>query len=219
MKFTKTCIKKLLLCGAEIDLKASNLVFQDDFSSNTIDAGNWIPNGSSVWQIRSGALEGKWDSSGKELHGQLFTRQTFPGDVLLEFTAQTVLPSDHDIIWWWQTELNETETGWQCGSLGCLGGWWKNKAGIERLTPEAAWTTTTPLFPLEAGRMYRIHSGNVGKIAFIFVDGHLVMESEVPQAVSPEKALRIGFGVYQSHIRIGGLRVYKPSWRTVVTSY
>jgi hypothetical protein len=67
--------------------------------------------------------------------------------------------------------------------------------------------------------MYRIHSGNVGKIAFIFVDGHLVMESEVPQAVSPEKALRIGFGVYQSHIRIGGLRVYKPSWRTVVTSY
>lgn len=211
-------MKTLRLTGKVISLSESERLMEENFSEGTLDALSWITVGSVSWKIRDGALEGIWGGGPLE-HGQLFSTRAFAGDILMEFWAEAVPPSDHDIIWWWQTELNEDNTCWKRGCLGCLGGWWENKAGIERLDGQNAYAATTPLFHLESGRKYKIHTGSIDGTAFIFVDGQLIMESQDPDPVDPKKELRIGFGVYQSHIRIRNLYVCKPAWQTVKTSY
>ncbi|MCC7300024.1 MAG: hypothetical protein IT583_02975 [Verrucomicrobia bacterium] len=188
------------------------------FHGGAADVSSWIPVGNASWEVDDGALVGRCANGSLE-HGQLFSAQTFAGDILLEFYAQTVLPSDHDIIWWWQTELTEDNTSWKRAYLGALGGWWSNRAGIERLDGEKEVMATTPLFKLEPGRKYKIHSGCIDGSSFIFVDGALIIEFKDPDPVDPGKALRIGFGVYRSTIRIEELTVYKPSWEAAPKSY
>lgn len=75
---------------------------------------------------------------------------------------------------------------------------------------------TTPLFRLEPGWEYKILSGSVGGTSFIFVDGRLIMEFLDQVPLHPEQALRVGFGLYQSNIRISGLQVYKQQWRQTI---
>jgi hypothetical protein len=52
----------------------------------------------------------------------------------------------------------------------------------------------------------------------MFDNGKLVMELHEPSQ-NPSGKGRIGFGVYQSHIKISGLKVYKPEIQKVKLSY
>ena len=209
---------KLSVSGAEFDLDQSEVVRRDDFSMDTLAAGAWLRVGDATWEIRNGALEGKWDCAGQEKHGQLFTQETFTGDLLLEFDAATVPPSDHDIIWWWKTVLNPDRTHWESGYLGGLAGWYTGKAGIEK-APDFKLVALTALADFTPGRLYRIQSGSIGAQHFMFVDGKLVLELFDPQPPAPNTPARIGFGVYQSQIQIRNLTVSRIHAEKITETY
>jgi hypothetical protein len=214
-------VQELKLTGKNIRLKESNILFQDDFTDNT--KAQWIPMDAISWKRGGGELELKWVPGGKLLDGQIFSAADFPSDVVLEFDAWTVPPSGHDIIWWWDARVNAAGDNWESGYLGALGGWYDNQAGIERLVcvgqkRSAQIMARTPLVKIAPGGKHRICSGSVDGLAFIFDNGKLIMEFREPPQ-NPTRKGRIGFGVYQSHIKISGLKVYKPEVQNVELSY
>ena len=209
----------LEILGKSIDLKESELVLEEDFSSGKTLSSNWLEIGSAAWSIKDGVLDGKWKEGADLRHGQLFSRKQFLGDVLMEFDAQTVVPSDHDIIWWWGTALNKEKSHWESGYLAGLGGWWSNKAGVERIEGKEVFMAMTPLFKLVPGKQYKIQCGMIGTTVFVFANGQLVMEFNDPNPLAAEMPGRVGFGVYQSHVQFGNLKVYKPKWTPVECSY
>lgn len=206
-------MQTLKLTGKEIDLSASKLLYEESFSSPALAA--WQPVGPVEWRCENGSLLG--GSPQEKNHGQLFLKQAFAGDVLLDFRAATVSPSTHDLIWWWRTALTGTAPGWGEGYLGALGGWFGNRAGIER-APKFELSATTPLFPLEPGREYHIQSGSLGGHCFLFADGELLLEMHDPTPPADQPG-HVGLGVYQSQARYRDFKVFAPAARVVKTSY
>jgi len=209
----------LEILGKSIDLKESELLLEEDFSSDGNLSSDWIEVGSAAWSIQNGVLEGKWEEGAKLRHGQIFSRKQFQGDILMEFDAWTVLPSDHDIIWWWGTTLNEEKNHWKNGYLAGLGGWWRNKTGVERIDGDEVFMAMTPLFKLEPGKRYKIQCGMIGQVVFIFANGQLIMEFNDPNPLAEDVQGRVGFGIYQSHVQFSNLKVYKPKWAPVECAY
>ena len=209
-------MKELPICGKLINLNESKVLFEDDFSDPAKNR-NWIKTGSISHEIKNGSMELKWETGTKLKHGQIFSDKIFPSDIVMEFDAELIFPSDHDIIWWWNAQMKEDSSDWVEGSLGALGGWFSNCAGIEKISSKASsMTVMTPLFKVEGGRKYRIHSGSINNTYFLFVDGMLIIEF---QNKKNENGGRIGFGVYQSQFKISNLTVYKPKSHNVRLSY
>ena len=174
------------------------------------------------WRVENGRLLG--GDPDEDTYGEIFYRTPFTGDVMLEFDAEILAPSYHDIIWFWKTTLFFGEERkrhpeiWGDGYLGCLGGWYANLAGIER-TPDYRPSVISPSFPVEAGKTYHIHSGCVGARHFIAVDGKLVTYFTDPATPSPETPGYIGFGVFESCVAYWNLRVWKPVAENVPLKY
>jgi hypothetical protein len=203
----------LKVSGKKISIPDSRLLFEENFETEEMNPEDWIKIGNADWSVKDGVLEGKWQAGSHLQHGQLFSRKTFQGDILMEFEAQTVLPSNHDIIWWWGVKLNQEKTHWEHGYLGGLGGWWDNKTGLERIDGDKACMVMTPLFKFEAGKKYKIRTGMIDGLAFLFINNRLIIEFVDPKPLAKKSPGHIGFGVYQSHIRISNLKVYKPEWK------
>ncbi len=62
----------------------------------------------------------------------VISRKDFYGNVLLEFTANTVLPSTHDINAMWNGSWNEQTNTRDVAYVGGLEGWWHGKVGFEK---------------------------------------------------------------------------------------
>ena len=211
-------MKELLITGKVIRLNESEILLKEDFSDGQ-KSMKWIKTGSISYKIENGAMELKWESGTKLNHGQIFSEKVFPADIVMEFDAELIPPSDHDIIWWWKAQMNEDSTDWTEGNLGALGGWFNNQAGIEKISRKApGFTAMTPLFKLKPDKKYRIHSGSIGGNSFLFVDGALIVESHNGDKKS-ETPGRIGFGVYQSHFKVSNLTVFKPVFHNIKLSY
>lgn len=119
----------LELTGRTISLSSSERLMKENFHR---DLSHWISIGNAAWEIRDGALEGRWTGGDLE-HGQLFCPEDFSGD--------------------------------------------------------------------------------------IFIDGQLILEVNDPEPERPDRMMRIGFGVYQSHVRFRALQVLRPSWQIVENRY
>lgn len=206
----------LVISGKVIKVDESEILLKENFSESRMQ---WIKTGNVSYEIKDGSMELKWEEGGKLKHGQIFSEKIFPADILLEFDAELAAPSDHDIIWWWNAQMNDDSSDWVEGYLGALGGWFTNQAGIEKISRKAhGLTAMTPLFKVASGRKYRIHSGSLNGSNFLFVDGVLIMEFQ-DSAKKSESGGRIGFGVYQSNFRISNLTVYSPRYSPVKLSY
>lgn len=211
-------MKELMICGKLINLSESEVLFKDDFS-NPAKKRDWIKTGSISHEIKNGSMELKWETETKLKHGQIFSDKIFPSDIVMEFDAELIPPSNHDLIWWWNAQMNEDSSDWVEGYLGALGGWFTNQAGIEKISRKASSITVmTPLFKVESGRKYRIHSGSINNTDFLFVDGVLIIEFQNTTKKN-ESGGRVGFGVYQSQLKISNLIVYKPMFYKVKLSY
>lgn len=209
-------MKELLITGKAIKLNESEILLKENFSDTRM---KWLKTGNVSYEIKNGSMELKWDSGGKLKHGQIFSDKVFPADIVMEFDAETIPPSDHDIIWWWNAQMNDDSSDWVEGYLGALGGWFTNQAGIEKISRKASGLTAmTPLFKLEPGRKCKIHSGTIKGISFLFVDGILIIELHNAEK-NGDAGGRIGFGVYQSHFKISNLTVFKPKFSDVKLSY
>lgn len=194
-------MKTLKLISHLIQLKQENLLY--DFQK--FQPEDWsITRHSPPWQVTPEAvIGGKPD---EETHGQIFYKTPVQGDIVMEFDAELVGKSYHDIIWWWSTSLEQSP--WGEGYLGCLGGWWNNLSGIEK-SPTFEPSCIVPTTPIQPQTKYHIISGGAGTMLFIFVDGVLscYMTDLNPATI---KGGYFGFGVFESNVRYSNLKVYRP---------
>lgn len=177
-------------------------------------AENWTVH-HSQWQVEDGWLvgenKGNWP-------GMAILKQDFPGNVLVEFEAQTLLPSSHDInVMWngeWLPETDQRGTAYVAG----LQGWWTGKVGIEK-SNDYKFMVGTPLFDFVPGKIYKIQAGSIDGHCFILADGKLLLEAMDPDPIDNEKHTKIGFEAYCSKIKIRHIVIRQIHWEPVAMSY
>ncbi len=193
---------EIIVIGNTLRLSESELLYSFD----TFDPADWtIVKHAPKWTVAR-----DWISGGgpdEPTHGQIFFKTPVKGDVVLEFDARILPPSYHDIVWFWNTRFG-TEP-WSAGYLGCLGGWYADMAGIEKL-PDYVPSAIAPSFPTEPGRTYHIVSGSLGHEHFIAVDGKLVTYFSDRAVPDPNEPGYFGFGIFESHAEYSHLKVYRP---------
>lgn len=197
------------LYGKLLDLNRSEVIRRFD----AFDAGEWRTVGSPRWTIEPDAITGGPE---KATHGQIFYREALTGDVVMAFTARLIAPSGHDLVWWYRTALDGRP--WGKGYLGALGGWFRNRVGIETV-PDFTLSGTAAAFPVQSEVDYRIVAGCLGNHHFIAVDGTVIFELFIPEALPEQHAGYCGFGIYQSHARYSRLRLYRPYWTEAAERY
>ena len=193
-----------------LDLARSEVLRRFD----SFDPAEWsIVVGSPKWEVHSDRIVG----GGPDVttHGQIFCATPVAGDIVMEFDARIIPPCDHDLVWFWNTRLDAKP--WGVGYLGCLGGWFSDMAGIEKL-PDCGVSAIAPSFRTEPGRTYHIVSGSVGATHFIFVDGALATYFS-DTAYPKDGPGHFGFGIYESWAEYSNLIVYRPFCTPLHPSY
>ncbi|MCL2527842.1 MAG: DUF1080 domain-containing protein [Defluviitaleaceae bacterium] len=202
------------LMGKEIDIANSRIIFEDCFTDPDITK-NWEI-GRGEWCVNNGWLEGHYPKSGG---GLIYSKQHFNCNVLMDFEAATIPPSNHDLNFTWCAEGWDAKTdNAGIGYIAGLGGWYENKTGIER-APEYKICAMTGAFKLEAGRTYHIQAGSIDGHCFLFIDGKQVLEVYDPNPIDTAKYGRVGLGVYGSHARFCNLKVCEICWGVLSQSY
>lgn len=172
----------------------------------TFDPADWtIVKHTPKWIVEPNRISG--GGPDEPHHGQIFFKTPVKGDVVLEFDARILPPSYHDLVWFWNVRFDAEP--WSAGYLGCLGGWFADMAGIEKL-PVYRPSAIAPSFPTEPGRTYHIVSGSLGFEHFIAVDGKLVTYFADEDVPDPSQPGYFGFGIYESHAEYRNLKVYRP---------
>jgi hypothetical protein len=196
-----------------IDVQASQVLYNQPLSKEHFDQ-DWSTH-NSQWWVQDGWLCGK---NPENAPGMAILRQDFPGNVMVQFEARTVLPSTHDIdVMWngqWLDDTNQRGTAYVAG----LQGWWVGKVGLEK-SPDYKLTATTGLFPFEAGRIYQILVGSIDGHMFVVVDGKLVLELTDPDPIDSQKFAKVGFEAYASHIQVRNIIIRQVAWRPVEMKY
>ena len=193
---------EIIVIGNTLRLSESELLYSFD----TFDPADWtIVKHAPKWTVERDRISG--GGPDEATHGQIFFKTPVKGDVVLEFDARILPPSYHDLVWFWNTRFG-TEP-WSAGYLGCLGGWYADMAGIEKL-PDYVPSAIAPSFPTEPGRTYHIVSGSLKHEHFIAVDGKLVTYFSDRAVPDPNEPGYFGFGIFESHAEYSHLKVYRP---------
>jgi len=171
---------------------------------------------SGAWKIEDSALSGSYRENGG---GMIYTRESFPGDVLMDFYGMLAPPCENDLNFTFKTEgydyeKNDAGRGYIAG----FNGWWDKKAGIEKY-PACRPSAQTALFSVESGIWYHIQTGCVQGHCFIFVDGTLVLEMLDDSPEDFAAFGRVGFGAYCSQVRYRELTVYSIRWKARAQRY
>lgn len=203
----------IILMKKKIITNSSKVLFNLD-EVKDIPKEMWTIHHSS-WHAESGWLigenRGNWP-------GMIILKQDFPGNVLVEFDAQTVLPSTHDINVMWNGEwLGKTDQRGVAYVAG-LQGWWTGKVGIEK-SPDYKFMTGTSLFKFMPGKVYRIIAGSIDGHCFILADGQLLLETMDPEPINNQKYTRVGFEAYASKIKIKNITIRQISWEIAEMKY
>jgi hypothetical protein len=202
-------MRKINLVGKLIDLADSPVLHK--FKS--FHADDWIIAGKPKWEVTDNLIIGGPEQN---THGQIFYKIPHCGSIVMEFEARLIAPSNHDIVWWYQTDLDSKP--WGRGYLAALGGWYRNLAGIESV-PDFALSATSNSFPVEPDQWYHIVSGVVNNHHFIVVDDSVVFELFDPNPLPDNHSGHFGFGIFQSHVEYRNLTVYSPKWQTIEEKY
>lgn len=197
----------LLIMSKRIDLAASPVLFDKPF-----DAADWLDH----WRVRAPewSVEGEW-LTGSNPHNRpsmVTSRESYFGNVLLEFEARTVPPSTHDIDCMWNGSWDETKNERGVAYVAGLQGWWEGKVGVEK-APDYKLNASTPLFMFEPGRIYKLQTGSIDGHVFVFVDGKLLLEVTDPDPIDNTRHGLVGFEAYASMIQ-----VRRPVIRQIVWS-
>lgn len=197
----------------QIDLEKSPLLLSETFESGSLDE-RWRVCGGEWW-IEDEWLTGK---NHENAPGMVLSKGDYPGNVLMDFEARTVLPSTHDIdaMWngCWDEEKNERGTAYVAG----VQGWWDGKVGLEK-SPDYKLTVCTPLFEFTPGQIYHIQCGSIDGHCFIFIDGKLILELTDPDPIDSQEYSKVGFEAYASHIQIRSIQVRQIAWTPIDQHY
>ena len=201
------------LMKKRILLDSSKVLYEKPVTSEDL-MESWTTH-HSTWKVKDGWLEG--ENTGN-WPGMAILKQDFPGNVMIEFEAQTILPSSHDInVMWngeWLTETDQRGIAYVAG----LQGWWTGKVGIEK-SNDYKFMVGTPLFNFEPGKIYRIQAGSIDGQCFILADGVLLLEAMDPNPIDNQKYTKVGFEAYCSKIRIRHIQISQIYWEPVDMKY
>lgn len=201
----------LNILNKEIDLVKS-VVLDDQLALGEHFDKKWSVQ-SGEWRVEDGWLSGK-----KQIgSGLLLSRNDYPGDVMIECEARTVLPSTHDIDFMWNATWAEEKEGRTAYIVG-IQGWMEGKAGFEKL-PDYRLVATTPLLNFQPGHLYHVMVGSIQGHCFLFLDGKLIIEMMDPSPIDSRIHAKIGLEVYGSHVQIRNLKVRQVAWRPRQMTY
>jgi hypothetical protein len=201
------------LMKKQILLDSSKVLYDKPLSTDGF-AAEWTVH-HSEWKVENGWLvgenRGNWP-------GMAILKQDFPGNVLVEFEAQTILPSSHDINVMWNGEwLAETDQRGIAYVAG-LQGWWTGKVGIEK-SNDYKFMVGTPLLDFVPGKIYKIQAGSIDGHCFILADGKLLLEAMDPDPIDMRKYTKVGFEAYCSKIKIRNIVIRQINWEPVEMKY
>lgn len=153
------------------------------------------------WEYQDGYLIGT--EAGNQ-GGILFSKESYPQNVMLSFTVSTVLPATRDLnavfCAQWDDEIDYLGESYVSG----LNGWYEHKSGIERNMPGSNLYTTTSLYHYEPGTEVRICTGAVDGHCFLLVNDELICELIDP---NPIKGGHVGFSPYCTKLKIKDIEI------------
>lgn len=157
------------------------------------------------WRMENGWLIGTENGN---KGGILFSRESFDKNVMLSFTAATVLPATRDVnavyCAHWDEKTDYLADSYVCG----LNGWYDGKSGIERNLTSNLYSTTS-LYQYIPGTEVRMTAGAIDGHNFMVVDGRLVTELIDP---SPIKGGHVGFSPYCTILKIKDIEIREIYW-------
>ena len=164
------------------------------------------------WQVMAGdwRMENGWliGTENGNKGGILFSRESFDKNVMLSFTAATVLPATRDVnavyCAHWDEKTDYLADSYVCG----LNGWYDGKSGIERNLTSNLYSTTS-LYQYIPGTEVRMTAGAIDGHNFMVVDGQLVTELIDP---SPIKGGHVGFSPYCTILKIKDIEIREIYW-------
>ncbi len=164
------------------------------------------------WQVMAGdwRMENGWliGTENGNKGGILFSRESFDKNVMLSFTAATVLPATRDVnavyCAHWDEKTDYLADSYVCG----LNGWYDGKSGIERNLTSNLYSTTS-LYQYIPGTEVRMTAGAIDGHNFMIVDGKLVTELIDP---SPIKGGHVGFSPYCTILKIKDIEIREIYW-------
>jgi len=201
------------LMKKKILLHSSPVLFDIILASENLDALFAVHH--SQWKITDGWLEGE---NRGNWPGMAILKQDFPGNVIVEFEAQTLMPSTHDINVMWNGEWLADKDQRGIAYVAGLQGWWSGKVGIEK-SNDYRFMAGTPLYGFEPGRIYHIQAGSINGHCFILADGKLLLEAMDPDPIDITRYTKVGFEAYCSKIRIRNICVRQIFWEAVEMKY
>lgn len=198
--------EQLLLMHKKIDLAASTLLYDRPLSQEALEQ-DWQPRGG-TWWFEDGGFYGMNPLAAP---GCLLSRFPCTGNVLVDFLAQTVPPSTHDIDVMWNVTWNEADNTRGLAYVAGVQGWWDGKVGVEK-SPAYKLVAATPCPWFAPGKQYHIQAGSIDGHCFVLVDGKLMLEVFDTDPIDSQASNRVGFEAYQSMIRIHNIKVYRIAW-------
>ena len=164
------------------------------------------------WQVMAGdwRMENGWliGTENGNKGGILFSRESFDKNVMLSFTAATVLPATRDVnavyCAHWDEKTDYLADSYVCG----LNGWYDGKSGIERNLTSNLYSTTS-LYQYIPGTEVRMTAGAIDGHNFMVVDGKLATELIDP---SPIKGGHVGFSPYCTILKIKDIEIREIYW-------
>jgi len=203
----------IVLMKKKISIDSSEILYEVN-----ITAGNFedqLEIHQSKWETADGWLigenRGNWP-------GMAILKKDFPGNILVEFEAQTIMPSSHDINVMWNGEWLYDSDQRGIAYVAGLQGWWAGKVGIEK-SNDYRFMAGTPLFNFNPFKIYRIQAGSIDGHCFIVADGKLLLEAMDPDPIDNQKFTKVGFEAYCSRIRIRNITIRKIQWDPAEMKY
>ncbi|MFH0937984.1 MAG: hypothetical protein V1899_01675 [Planctomycetota bacterium] len=190
-------------------LAEGKIIFSDDFDRPEL-GGNWIVE-EGTWQ--SGRAMGKTPDGVIGTNGKkypdtfLWTKQSFKGDLSVEFEAECLAAIPQDINFVINGQAPNYPPPEKPLYLFGLGGWGNTMSGVER-APDYKWKMLTGLFTIEKNKIYKVLAGRLGSKFYLFVDGKLIVETADPNPLPNEG--QFAFHVYESTVRYSKLRLRAP---------
>ena len=159
------------------------------------------------WSYKDGYLIGK-ETGNKG--GIMWYKEKFDKPVMISFTASTVAPATRDVnavfCANWDESKNDLGDSYVCG----LGGWYDNKAGVERSGRGRGFCALTGNYKYEPGKEVRMTAGAINGHIFMVVDGVLV--SEHMEYDNYLTSGHVGFSPYCTILKIRDIEIREIYW-------
>ncbi len=189
-------MSELVITHKRIDLNASPILYDRPISLFSF-VEDWEVHNAS-WRYNDDALVGKNDTPEP---GVILSKKSFPGNVLVDFYGQTVLPSTHNISVMWNTSWDGAAQRPTASYIAAVGGLDCKNAVIQR-APDYKLIATAPAPWFEDGRLYHIQAGSIDGHCFLFVNGELRLEVYDADPINSSDHSRVGFKVHQNTVKI-----------------